>query len=353
METRQCGNHDLHLPVLGLGCWQFGGGEYWGKTDQRDVDAVVRHAVDHGCNYFDTAEVYNDGASETSLGKALKGIPRDKVIIGSKISPANTRPHALVAHCEASLGRLQTDYIDLYMVHWPITPHSIRHFSSAGGPAPSVLAAFDTLMRLQEAGKIRHIGVSNFGRDKLDEALSTGARIVVNELPYSLLTRAIELDILPYCREKGVGVLGYMALMQGVLAGIYPTLDAVPVWHRRTRHFDCRRSPQCRHGLSGAEPQTATALTAIGQIAKAHGLTMAEISLKWAMAGDGITCSLCGVRSIAKLQQNLDTAASPRAPGIVAELNDATAPLLEALGPSFDYYEHPDNDRTVERRQQD
>src|SRR5262245_52574244 len=127
-ETRKCGDTDLKLPTLGIGCWSFGGGDYWGPQQQSDVETVVRRAIECGCNFFDTAEADNKGESETSLGRALKGFSRDKVLLATKISPSHTAPEALVRHCEASLCRLQTDYIDLYMVHWPITAHSIRHF---------------------------------------------------------------------------------------------------------------------------------------------------------------------------------------------------------------------------------
>lgn len=343
---RQCGKYDLELPILGMGCWAYGGGEYWGPQSQKEVNDVVRFAVDHGCNFFDTAEAYNGGASEASLGLALRGIPRDRVIIGTKISPSNTQPDRLKEHCDASLRRLRTDYVDLYMVHWPITLHSIRHFTSEDMVVPQVQDAFDMLMRLQKAGKIRYMGVSNFGAARLDEALATGAEIIINELPYSLLTRAIELQILPKCRTLGIGVLGYMSLLQGVLADIYPTLDDVPVWQRRTRHFDSRRTAQTRHGLPGAEPDTNAALASIRAIAREHGATMPELALKWAMARPGITCSLCGSRSLQELRQNLKTAHEPLAPEIIAELNTATRPLLEKLGPSFDYYENPANDRT-------
>jgi len=346
MQWRQCGKFDLELPVLGMGCWAYGGGEYWGAQNQQDVDAVVRLAVDQGCCFFETAEAYNGGASETSLGLALRGIPRTKVIIGTKISPSNTAPDTLLDHCDASLRRLQTDYIDLYMVHWPITPHSIRHFSTAPLPTPSLQDAFDTLMRLKQAGKLRHIGVSNFGTTKLDEALATGAEIVINELPYSLLTRAIEMEILPYCRKRGIGVLGYMALMQGVLAEIYPTLADVPPPQRRTRHFDSRRTPQCRHGLPGAETETNAALQAIRSVAMRHGMSTPEIALRWAFAGRGITSSLCGSRNVKELQMNIKAASEPLAPDIIEELNRVTQPLLEELGGSFDYYENPVNDRT-------
>ena len=346
VPSGSCGQYDLKLPILGMGCWAYGGGHYWGAQNQNDVNEVVRFAVEHGCNFFDTAEAYNDGASETSLGLALQGIPREQVIIGTKISPSNTQPDKLAQHCDASLRRLRTDYVDLYMVHWPITPHSIRHFDAEMTVVPQVQDAFDTLRELQEAGKIRHIGVSNFGAPKLEEALATGAEIVINELPYSLLTRAIELEILPKCRALGIGVLGYMSLLQGVLADIYPTLDEVPVWQRRTRHFDSRRTPHTRHGLPGAEAETNAALAAVRAISKAHGMTMPEVALKWTMARPGITSSLCGSRNLAELRQNLQAAQEPLAPEIIEELDAATAPLLQKLGPSFDYYESPANDRT-------
>ncbi len=346
IELRQCGKYDLELPILGMGCWAYGGGEYWGAQSQRDVNEVVRFAVEQGCTFFDTAEAYNAGASEASLGLALQGIPRNEVLIGTKISPSNTQPDKLTEHCEASLRRLRTDYVDLYMIHWPITAHSIRHFSSEDMPVPRVQDAFDTLMGLKKAGKIRYIGVSNFGPAKLDEALATGVEIIINELPYSLLTRASELEILPKCRALGVGVLGYMSLLQGVLADIYPTLADVPVWQRRTRHFDSRRTAHTRHGLPGAEPETNAAVATIRAIANKHGTTMPALALKWAMARPGITCSLCGSRSLQELRQNLGAAKEPLPPEIIEELDAATAPLLEKLGASFDYYENPTNDRT-------
>jgi aryl-alcohol dehydrogenase-like predicted oxidoreductase len=346
IQSRRCGNSGLNLPILGMGCWAYGGGEYWGAQSQKDVNDVVRFAVDQGCNFFDTAEAYNDGASETSLGVALQGIPREQVIIGTKISPSNTQRDKLNQHCDASLRRLRSDYLDLYMVHWPVTRHAIRHFTSEDIEIPPAQDVFAALMKLKEVGKIRHIGVSNFGVEKLEEALGTGAEIIINELPYSLLTRAIELQILPKCLALGIGVLGYMSLLQGLLADIYPTLDQVPVWQRRTRHFDSRRTAHTRHGLPGAEAETNAALVSIRAIAKTHGMTMPELALKWAMARPGITCSLCGSRNLQELRLNLKAAQELLAPEIIAELDAATAPLLEKLGPSFDYYESPANDRT-------
>lgn len=346
MPVRRCGNSELSLPILGMGCWAYGGGEYWGAQNQDEVDAVVRYAVDHGCNFFDTAEAYNGGASETALGLALRGLPRERVIVCTKISPSHTAPADVIAHCEASLRRLRLDYVDLYMVHWPITAHSIQHFGTAGGSAPSVSDAFAALDRLRRAGKIRHIGVSNFGVAKLEEALATGAPIVVNELPYSLLTRAIEREVLPVCRAHGIGVLGYMALLQGVLSDRYATLDDLPAMRRRTRHFDSRKNSFARHGLRGAEAETQRALDAIRAVAKHEGMATSDLALKWGFANETVTSSLCGSRTIEALKNNIRATQQPLPPSLVLELNRLTQPLLQALGPSFDYYEHPDNDRT-------
>ncbi len=349
MELRQCGDSDLKLSVLGAGCWAFGGGKYWGDQSQKDADAVVQRSVELGINYFDTAEVYNDGASESSLGVALKGVRREDVVVGSKISPSNCEPATLIEHCEASLKRLGTDYIDIYMVHWPIHPHSVGHFTDDQGviaDVPSTEAAFETLGKLQEQGKIRHAGVSNFGADWLERAQATGVTIAVNELPYCLLTRGIETEALPYCRTHGVGVIGYMVLMQGVLADLYPTLADVPEWQRRTRHFSCTRSELTRHGGPGAEDETNQALADIRAIAKECGMTMVEVAVKWAVANKAVTCALVGARNRTELEANVRAVSEPLAPEIVEKLNAVTAPVMEALGPGFDYYESVENDRT-------
>jgi aryl-alcohol dehydrogenase-like predicted oxidoreductase len=339
----------LTLPALGIGCWSFGGGAYWGECRQEDADRVVRRAVDLGITYFDTAEAYNDGRSEESLGKALRGTPRDRVLIGSKVSPSHCYAGTLPRHCEASLRRLGLDHLDLYMIHWPIHPHSIRHFTQEEAiirNPPTGDEAFAALETLRRQGKIRHIGLSNFGPARLDEALRLCPHLAVNQLPYSLLARAIELESLPQCRRLGVGVIGYMTLLQGVLSDLYPTLDAVPSYQRRTRHFSAVGSPLARHGEAGAEAETAAALAAIRAIAAECGMTTAELATKWALAGRGITCCLVGVRSVRRLEENVRAAAETLPPGIIERLNAATRPLLEKLGDSFDYYESVANNRT-------
>jgi aryl-alcohol dehydrogenase-like predicted oxidoreductase len=349
MELRPCGKSSLKLSALGLGCWSFGGGAYWGDCNQQDVDAVVRRSVQLGINYFDAAEAYNDGRSEESLGQAVKGLPREKLVIGTKVSPPNCYAKMLPQHCEASLRRLGLDHVDLYMIHWPIHPHSIRHFTKdeaiINNP-PTVEEAFGALARLNEQGKIRYIGVSNFGPARLEEAFRMCPDIVVNQLPYSLLTRAIELESLPQCRSLGASVIGYMTLLQGLLADLYPTLTDVPPYQARTRHFHWKRSQLTRHGEEGVEEETNAALAGIRTIMKARGMTMAEIATKWALAGQGITCCLIGARSVRKLEDNVRAAAQPLPAEIIEKLNRVTQPVLDKLGNSFDYYESFENNRT-------
>jgi myo-inositol catabolism protein IolS len=349
MEGRRCGKSDWTLSALGLGCWSFGGGAYWGDCNQADADAVVRRAVELGITYFDAAEAYNNGRSEAALGIALKGVPREQVLIGTKVSPSHCYSQALPTHCDASLRRLGLDYLDLYMVHWPIHPHSIRHFTDDRATIdnpPTVREAFDSLMRLKAQGRIRHIGVSNFGPSRLREALAVCPEIVVNQLPYSLLTRAVEREAFPECRRLGVGVIGYMTLLQGILADLYPTLNDVPAHQRRTRHFHHSRCELTRHGEAGAEDETNAALAGIRQVAQECGLGMAELAIKWALASRDLTCCLVGARSVRKLEENVRAAREPLPGGIVERLNGITAPLLTALGESFDYYESRANDRT-------
>ncbi len=306
MEKRICKNSGLKLSVIGTGCWAFGGGEYWGEQNQNDVNNVVHTSVDFGINYFDTAEAYNEGRSESSLGEAIKGIPRDKLLIGTKVSPSNCYKKTLIEHCEASLNRLQTDYIDLYMVHWPIHPHSIKHFTSdiriIDNP-PEINEALEALQILKQQGKIRNYGVSNFSSTRLKDLLPE--KIAVNELPYNLLCRAVEYDILPLCEKKGIGVIGYMALLQGILADIYPSLNDTPVWQRRTRHFNCKSTKECRHGEEGVEEETNIALKGIRRICKETGFSMAEISLKWILQNPAITCTLVGSRNKQELEANV------------------------------------------------
>lgn len=347
MRRRKLGSSDLTVSVLGMGCWQYGGGNYWGDQSQRDVDEVVHRALDLGIDYFDTAEAYNDGESERSLGLALKG-KRGQAIIGSKVSTSNAKPEALRAHCESSLKRLQTDYIDLYMLHWPITPLSVKHFTddeSLIADPPTVQAAFETLLALQREGKIRHIGISNHGVKQMEEALATGADIAANELAYNLLSRAIEDGILPYCGRRRIGAIGYMPLQQGLLSGKFAGFGAVKPMQARSRHFHHSRGEGTRHGEEGAEAEIEAALQGIRQVADELGLHMIELSLAWVIANESIATAIVGSRNTEQLLLNARAADVVLTAGVVDRLNEITAPVLSKLGHNPDYYENRGNSR--------
>ncbi|MDF2962529.1 MAG: Aldo/keto reductase [Paenibacillus sp.] len=347
MKKRPLGSSDLQVSVLGMGCWQYGGGSYWGEQSQKDVDEVVHKALDLGVNYFDTAEVYNDGASETALGIALRG-RRHQAVIGSKISTSNTQPAVLRAHCEASLKRLQTDYIDLYMLHWPISPLAVKHFTQDAAlieNPPQVPEVFETLHALQKEGKIRHIGISNHGVQQMKEVQATGVPVVANEMAYNLLSRAIEETILPYCIQSKIGIIGYMPLLQGLLAGKYASVDELRPLQARSRHFHHSRGEGTRHGEEGAEAEIHQALKEIKQLADELGTHVIILSLAWAVANEAVSTTIVGSRNIAQLELNIQGATYELTADTVRRLNEITEPVLQKLGSNPDYYENRFNSR--------
>jgi len=321
MEKRTCGKSGIEISVMGIGCWSYGGGDYWGPQDGKDVDAVAQAALDCGINFFDTAEGYNAGRSEEALGVALKG-RRHEAVIGTKLG--NTDPATVREHCEGSLRRLQTDYIDIYMIHWPITNHPVED-------------VFATLISLKSEGKIRSIGVSNFGVQQLSEAIATGAQIDVNQLCYNLLSRAIEVEILPLCLTHEIGILGYMPLLQGILTGKYRTADEIPPVHSRFRHFRGDR-PTTTHGEEGAEEEMFEAIDGIRNLAAAERIPMSRLALAWAMAKPRITCVLVGTRNVSELEENVQAASLSLSPEIIDQLDQLTTPLLVKLGANADYF---------------
>ncbi len=349
MEKRICPNTGLELSVLGLGCWSFGGGNYWGQRDQKDVEAIVNTSLDLGINYFDTAELYNEGRSEESLGQALKSVARDSVVIGSKVSPANCQPKVLIQHCEASLKRLDTDYIDLYMIHWPVHTEAIRSFTKDEekiNNVPSIAEVMDTMIGLRKAGKIRHIGISNFAVSRMEE-MPDLSEVAINQLAYNIISRAIEIEVLPHCQQNGIGVMGYMGLMQGILADKWPNIDDIPLLRRRTRHFDSRKVPASRTAEPGFEAETGEALATIRKIGQETGLSMTDLSLKWIRANQAVTCNLVGASSVAQITGNAKAMDEELTDEVVQQLNQATDLLKDSLGNHIDLFESIANDRTI------
>jgi len=346
MNKVKLGNSDICVSAMTAGCWSFGGGEYWGNQSQQEVDRVVSAALDLGVNTFDTAEVYNDGESERSLGKALKG-RRDKAVVISKISPSNCRN--VRRHCMDSLQRLGMDYLDVYMIHWPIHPLAVRHFTSdeqiVASP-PSIGEACRQLDELKKEGWIRSIGLSNFGRKQMEEVGATGMQFDVNESTYNIVSRAIEIEIAPYCTEHHISILGSMGLQQGLLAGIYPTADDVPIHQAHSRHYaDSRGGGTSRHGEEGAEQEIFEVVNQLRSIAGELNVPVAQLSIAWILKKPFMASTLVGSRSVEELNANVK-ACTWILPNEVETLIDTISQAtLDKLGGSPDYYEHRSKSR--------
>ena len=281
VQYRELGRSGLTVSTISMGCWPIVGDAVWGPQDKSESIASLHAAVDCGINFFDSAEAYGNGFSEELLRDGLSD-RRDKVIIASKALGAHLSAKDLPEACEASLKRLGTDYIDVYYLHWP--NHEI--------PYAETMAA---MQKLKQQGKIRVIACSNFGLLDLPELLQYG-RPEVNELPYSLLFRAIEFDILPICERETISATAYMPLMQGLLAGKYHTADDVPEMRARTRHFSPKRK-LIRHHEQGAEEETFTAINKIRAICSAAGLDMAQVALAWPLRLPIMTSVIVGART--------------------------------------------------------
>lgn len=337
MQYRKLGVCNINVSVLSFGAWQLGDPGYWGTMTPTQPAEAVRAAIDGGINLFDTAEVYGGGESDRILGQAL-GADRKRVLIAGKVLPQNCTPARLRAACEASLRRLGTDYIDLYQIHWPFRQKPIRDIQ--GNPlkeVPDVMSAAETLRTLQNEGKIRFIGLSNYGREDLKEWFFHGGA-ESNQIGYNIVSRAVEYDVLPACRTFQLGVLAYMPLMQGLLAHRWDSVEVLPVARRRTRHFSGRRAG-VRHGEAGFETLLMETVTALRRFSDAIGVPMATMCLCWVLAQPGVTSAIIGARSPDQVVRNLRAATLNLGPAAIAQLNEISGPLKIAMGKNADLWQ--------------
>jgi aldehyde reductase len=189
----------LFVSAIGQGTWHMGE-----RAVRKDAEvAALRHGLDLGLDLIDTAEMYGEGGAEQVVGEAIAG-RRDEVVLVSKVYPHNATRRGTIAACERSLRRLETDRIDVYLLHW-----------RGGVPLAETVEAMEALI---EAGKIRHYGVSNFDAADMADWVRAGGRAVTNQVLYNLGRRGVEWDLLPWCRDKGVSVMAYSPVEQGDLA---------------------------------------------------------------------------------------------------------------------------------------
>ncbi len=337
MQYRKLGATDIKVSAMALGCWPFAGDATWGPQDDNDSIATVHAALDNGVNFFDTAEGYADGKSERVLGQGLKG-RRQEAVIATKVSPNHLSAEDVVLSCERSLKMLGTDYIDLYQIHWPSRAAVMqapggKQAIGSGGSATREVPLSETvraLERLKKQGKIRTIGVSNFAFEDLSKVVKL-TDVVTNQLPYSLLWRAIEHEIKPLCVKNKVGIICYSPLAQGLLTGRYKTADEVPEGLARTRLFSNKR-PLARHDDPGCEKEAFEAIRKVRKVAARLGEPMAAVSLAWVRQRRGVTSFLVGARKPAELTQNLPAMDVKLDAETVKELNAATEGVKRYVG---------------------
>lgn len=322
MIHRRLGASTLSVSVISFGAWQIGDSEYWGLQERTNAEATVQAAIDAGINLFDTAEMYGRGESERVLGRAL-GKRRKDVLVASKVLPENCRPESLRCACEGSLSRLGTDYIDLYQVHWPFRDAPFE-------------AAYEVLDALKTEGKIREIGVSNFGVQDLKAWMSVG-NAASNQLGYNLAFRAIENEILPACRDHNLGVLAYMPLLQGILTCRWKTADEIPPLRRRTRHFSSIRTGTM-HLEPGCEDALFELVSKLEDLAAQLGQSPATLALAWLMAQPGVTSVILGARDPVQLTRNLTAADLALSEETLSTVEFLSNPLKECLGPNADMW---------------
>jgi aryl-alcohol dehydrogenase-like predicted oxidoreductase len=296
MEYRALGRTGVQVSSLCLGCMMFGG-----RTEPVDSYAIIDRALDAGINFLDTANVYSRGRSEEVVGEALKrNGKRHQIVLATKVHGrmddddpnawGNSRRH-IIEQCDASLRRLQTDYIDLYQIHRP----------QSGIPIDETLRALDDLIR---AGKVRYIGTSTFAAWQFVESLWVAKelglnRFVCEQPPYNLLDRRIERGLLPMAQTYGIGVIPWSPLGGGLLTGKYRR-DAPPPAEGRYTDVEDRPWLQ-RRKTEGVFD----VVELIEPLAETKGCTLSQFALAWCMGQPGITSPIIGPRTMAQLEDNL------------------------------------------------
>jgi aryl-alcohol dehydrogenase-like predicted oxidoreductase len=291
MEYRILGKSNLKVSTIGYGAWGIGGKPFW-KTEGKDISIrSIEKAIDLGINFYDTAPVYGFGYSEELLGKALHS-KRKEVVIATKCGlrwkkeeikalEKRATKESILEEIDLSLQRLQTNYIDLYQVHWPDETTPIEE-------------TMDTLLQIQKIGKVRYIGVSNYSVDQMKESLKYG-QIVSLQPMYSMLERDIEKEILPFCIENNIGIICYSPLASGVLTGKYD---------ENTKFEDWRGQGIIGNFTGDVFVSHIRKVKEITKIAQKYGKTTAQLAINWLLRQRGVTTAIVGVKNPNQVEQN-------------------------------------------------
>ncbi|MCZ8241224.1 MAG: aldo/keto reductase [Microcystis sp. LE19-131.1A] len=283
MQKRYLGQTNIEITPLLVGTWQAGKKMWAGIEDEESIRAI-RAAFEAGIITIDTAEIYGEGHSESIVAQALADV-RERVIYATKVFANHLKYEEVIAACDRSLKNLQTDYIDLYQIHWPS-----GSWNTEIVPISETMAA---LNYLKAQGKIRAIGVSNFSRSQLEEAGQYG-RIESIQPPYSLFWRSVEKEIMPYCIDNNISILAYSPLAQGLLTGKFRN-------GYQLASEDHRIKNKLFHGENFQRVQAA--LTQLEPIANRYNCSLAQLSLAW-LIKQPQTNAIAGVRNAAQAVNN-------------------------------------------------
>jgi aryl-alcohol dehydrogenase-like predicted oxidoreductase len=312
MQTRRLGNSDLEITPIGIGAWAMGGGDWafsWGRQEDDKSMAAIHTALDAGVNWIDTAPVYGLGHSEEVVGKALAGrahrpyiftkcslVWNDQREIGHSLKAASVR-----RELEASLRRLRVDAIDLYQIHWP-------------DPEPEIEEGWQTLTQFQKEGKVRYIGVSNFNVVQM-KRVERIAPITSLQPNYNIVTRDIEKDLLPFCRERHIGVIVYSPMKSGLLTGkmTRERIASLPPDDFRPKTVSFQE-PLLSRNLGVVE-----VLRGIGE---RHGRTPGEIAIAWTLRDPVVTAAIVGMRSAEQAKQIVRSAEFRLTPNEILEIEN-------------------------------
>ena len=292
------------ISTIGLGTWVIGA-ENWGGAEEAQSVAGVEEAVNAGMNFIDTAPFYGDGFAEQVVGKAIQKT-RDKVFIATKcglvrrmkIPMIDLSPDSVMKEVDQSLERLQSDHIDLYQCHWP----------DKNTPVEKTM---ETLLKLRSQRKIRHIGVCNFDVALLKRALKV-APVKTCQVPYSLLDRAIEKELLPFCLEKGVGIITYGSLGGGILTGKYTSPPKFGKFDARSMFYKYYQGQKFEDVQNAVEEL------------KDFGQPLNQLALNWVRQQPGVMTVLVGCRTREQVRDNAAAVEWELAPVELGKIGDIT-----------------------------
>lgn len=283
MQLRRLGQSDIQISSIIMGLWQAGK-EMWMGIEDMETTKAIRAASEAGITTFDTAEAYGKGHSEQILATATSDI-RDELIYATKVFANHLKHDQVLDACHRSLKNLQTDYIDLYQIHWPS--------GSFGFDEVPIGETMDALNELKAQGKIRSIGVSNFSRHQLQEAAEYG-RIDCLQPPYSLFWRQIEQDAISFCAENKITILAYSPMAQGLLTGKFGPDHQFAKGDIRERNklFQPHLYARVQEALARLRP-----------LAERKGVTLGQLALAW-VTSHPQTCAIAGARNAAQSEEN-------------------------------------------------